>query len=105
MELVSRDDVDFRVAGHSLQDIVNHNELVVLEVMREEFAKNLSLCQCRFCVEDVYALSLNALPARYIQPSSLQTYKASTHFIDASAVREKVREAIAAVSKRPNHEE
>jgi hypothetical protein len=104
MELITRDGVDYEVAGHSLQDIVNYNEVAVAQVMREVLAKNLSLCQCRFCVEDVYALSLNALPARYIQPSSLRTYTTSRTFIDLEIVREKVLEAVSSVSKKPNHD-
>ena len=104
MELMARETIDYRLAGHSLQDIVNYNEVLVLQVMREVLSQDLTLCQCCFCVEDVYALSLNALPSRYLQPSSVRTYQASGDFISAETVREKVKEAVAWVAKKPNHD-
>lgn len=103
MELMARELMDYTVAGHPLHDIVNYNELAVLQVMREVFARDLSLCQCRFCIEDVYALSLNALPSRYLQSSSVEVYRTSSNFIAPDLVRQKVTEAVASVAKKPNH--
>lgn len=103
MELLTRDKIDTEIAGHSLRDIVNYNEYAVARVLRELLSENLSLCQCRFCVEDVYALSLNSLPPRYIQSSSVRTYEESENYLPEDAIRRKVQEAATKVRKRPNH--
>ena len=102
-ELLSRDDLDYDVAGHSLRDIVNFNEYEVLRLMRRAYAKDLSFCQCNLCTEDVFALALNSLPARYIQASSVRTYRESVNYIDEKLIAEKVAEAIGKVSKNPHH--
>jgi competence protein ComFB len=102
-ELLTHDTIDYDIAGHSMRDIVNYNEFEVLRAMRRHFAKDLSFCQCNLCTEDIYALALNSLPPRYIQASSVRTYRESMNFIDERLVVEKVQEAVAKVSKNPNH--
>lgn len=103
MEFIVRSSVDYAVAEHSLYEIVNFNEHLVLQAMREVFAADPDLCRCNLCVEDVYALSLNSLPPRYIQATSGQTYSASEHYVDPEAVRAKVEEAARRVRERPGH--
>lgn len=102
-ELLTRDTIDYDVAGHSLRDIVNYNEFEVLRAMRRMFSRDLSFCQCNLCAEDIYALALNGLPPRYIQASSVRTYRESTSFLDEELVGRKVQEAIDKVRKNPNH--
>jgi competence protein ComFB len=103
MELITRDGIDYDVAGQTLRDIVNYNEIAVMEAMRSVFGQNLALCRCRYCVEDIYALALNSLPPRYIQAGSVRTYKSSGGFLDEEAVWHGVVEAVAKVRMRPNH--
>jgi competence protein ComFB len=103
MELYDRDAVDFEVEGHPLRDIGNYNEYLVLEIMREVYSKEHLVCRCPVCVEDIFALSLNALPARYIQTTSLETYKGSRYFIDKDRVRAAVLNAFRTVMDNPNH--
>jgi hypothetical protein len=103
MEIIDRDSIDWSVEGRSLRDILNFNECVVLELMREIYEDDPSLCRCDACIEDVYALTLNALPTRYIQVTSVRTYKESAGFINKDDVKPKLNEAIGKVKDRPNH--
>lgn len=103
MEILTRDAIDYRVAGHSLHEIVNFNECAVLQAMRRLYGHDTSLCRCSLCVEDTFALALNALPPRYIQATSLHTYGGSGQFISEDKVRAVVEEAAGKVKARPNH--
>jgi competence protein ComFB len=100
---VGKDDIDYQVAGNDLFDIVNYNEPMVLEVMRELYGEDDEACRCNLCVEDVFALALNALPARYIQPTSLRAYSVSEHFIDRKEILAAVRHAMQTVGESPKH--
>ena len=102
-EFVERDSIDYLVEGHDLFEIVNFNEPLVLAVMREVYGADPTLCRCLLCVEDVFALALNTLPPRYIQPTSLRAYELSRSFIDEEAVRKKVVEAVEKVKASPKH--
>lgn len=103
VEMLDRDSIDYQVAGHSLYSIVNFNEYMVLEIMRDIYEKDGTLCPCTICVEDTFALSLNTLPPRYIQVTSVRTYAMSNHFINEDDVREKVLDAVKKVKESPNH--
>ncbi|MEW6490464.1 MAG: late competence development ComFB family protein [Thermodesulfobacteriota bacterium] len=103
MEILTRDAIDYLVAGHSLHEIVNFNEHAVLKAMRRLYGHDTSLCRCSLCVEDTFALALNALPPRYIQATSLHTYEGSSQFIAEDKVRAAVEEAAGKVKARPNH--
>lgn len=103
MEMIVRDETDYAVEGHSLQEIVNFNEVAVLRAMRELFGRDPDLCRCSLCVEDVYALALNSLPPRYIQATSVRTYRGSAHFISEEEIQQQVRQAVDRVRANPNH--
>ena len=103
MEIIDRDSIDYTVQGHSLYEIINYNEYVILRLMRQLYARDDSICGCSICVEDTFALALNSLPARYIQVTSLQTYEQSQHFIDEEEVRNKLVAAVGKVKADPKH--
>ena len=103
MELLSRDAIDYGIQGHSLADLPNYHEQVVLDVLREVYAGATPPCGCSICVEDTYALALNSLPPRYIQATSVRSYQSSANFISQEEVRAKVLEAVEKVRKQPNH--
>ncbi len=102
-EFIGRDSINYSVEGHDLYEIINYHEPLVLRFMREAYEQDPSLCRCALCVEDSFALALNALPPRYIQVTSLRTYESSRTFIDEETVRQKVLEAIAKVKASPKH--
>jgi hypothetical protein len=91
------------VEGQLLSEIMNFNERTVLDAMRRAYAADRTLCRCSLCVEDVFALSLNALPPRYIQPTSMHFFEASAHYIPIAEIEAKVMEAIARVKAGPKH--
>jgi len=103
MEFLSRSGIDYDVEGFSLAELFNYNEMAVLDVMREEYANDRSLCRCEICLEDTYALALNSLPPRYIQETRVAQYEESPTFIGMDVVREKVRSALRKVRDRPGH--
>lgn len=103
MEILTRDAIDYEVAGHALHEIVNFNEPAVLKAMRRLYAQDPALCRCSLCVEDTFALAMNALPPRYIQATSLHTYEGSHNFISEDKVRTAVADAAVKVKARPNH--
>jgi len=101
--VLTRDDVDYEVANQSLGHIINYNEYLVLEIMRECYKKDTSLCTCSLCTEDIYALALNKLPSRYIQPTNIELYKNHNTFISIGEVRGIVLSAIKTVKEKPSH--
>ena len=103
MELSNRENINFSIEGYSLYDLCNIHEQQVLEAMRDIFAKTPPLCNCGICVEDIYALAMNSLPARYIQATRLDNYLRSKDFVSKATVRDKVLQAIEKVGKNPNH--
>ncbi|MHB8765381.1 MAG: late competence development ComFB family protein [Deferrisomatales bacterium] len=103
MEYLSRGAVDYEVEGHSLGDVVNYHEVLVLEAMRRRYRSDPSLCRCETCLEDVFALALNALPARYIQATSVRAYREGPHCLSDDEVGARVAVALARVRARPRH--
>jgi competence protein ComFB len=103
MGFIERDSVNYEIEGVSLYEIANIHERTVLGLMREVYEADPSLCRCSLCVEDVYALSLNSLPPRYLQTTSLEVYEAGPHFIPRETVRAKILEAAAKVKAGPKH--
>ena len=80
-KVIERDSINYIVAGHSVRDTVNYHEMLVLQVMREMYRADATLCRCYLCVEDIFALALNGLPAQYIQPTSREKYRSLPHDI------------------------
>ena len=103
MDIVDREHVDYVVAGHDLRNVCNVSEHLVLDAMREILGTDSSLCRCRLCVEDLYALSLNSLPAHYIQCTSFPKFRASEDRLTPDDARKGVVRAAAVVRHRPHH--
>lgn len=100
MEYLNRESIDYRVAGHSLADVVNFKEIVVLEALQELLEADDTLCRCQLCVEDMYALTLNMLPASYIQVFNAYKYSANA---SPDVVRARLSEAATKVKAQPKH--
>ena len=103
MEIFSRDGIDYSIEDTSVDDIINYNEVLVLDVIRKILQEDPSLCRCPLCLEDLFALSLNTLPPRYIQITSIEKYIRSDNFIGEDAIREKVLAAWDKIKKNPGH--
>ena len=92
----------YRFNDFSLDGIRNRQEARVVEAMRGLLPNQDDFCGCRLCVEDVYAMALNSLPAQYMQSGSLVIRKNPPTDED---VRRAVADALDTVRVRPNHPE
>jgi len=103
MEIFNRDGIDYTIEDCSVSDIFNYNEILVLKVIREILWKDQTLCRCPICIEDLFALSLNSIPPRYIQITSIEKYLNSANFISEKTIREKVLAAWEKIKAKPGH--
>ena len=93
-------DQKYIVNENSLDHVRNRHEVIVLGFMRDKLPEETDFCGCKLCVEDVYAVAMNTLPAHYVQRSSIILKKGPPS--DADIART-VEDAIDKVKVRPNH--
>lgn len=86
----------------SLEPIRNRQESRVVAAMRDLLPPADDFCGCRLCVEDVYAIALNDLPAHYVQNGSLVFRRQPPSDED---IQRAVADALDKVRVRPNHPE
>ena len=98
----TRSPAEYQVLGVGLAHVRNRLELQVIEALRELLPTLPHQCRCVLCVEDVYALSLNRLPAQYIQSGGMVL--GGSKGPDAALVRRVVSGAMGQVARRPRHE-
>lgn len=79
--------------------IRNKNELRVIGLISQVLEEYPDWEPDGLDIEDVYALTLNQLPARYVQPGSIVLREP----VHNDAILKSIREAIATVRSRPNH--
>ena len=91
---------DYFINGHSLYEIRNYNEVEVVKILKKMLPEVPEFCGCSLCIEDVYALSLNMLPAKYIQASSILFPKDKLSVNEIEAV---VKKAFDRVKENPSH--
>lgn len=92
----------YLIQDFSLESIRNRQEARVIDAMRDILPGAKDFCGCRLCVEDVYAIALNQLPAHYVQHGSLVLRKQPPVEAD---IRRAVGDALDKVRVRPNHPE
>lgn len=90
--------MDFVALGLDFHAIRNRNEDRVIALMGGVLAEFPDFAPKRTDVEDIYALTLNMLPARYVQAVSLVIEEPVTD----EMIRIMMREAIHTVRARPN---
>ena len=83
----------------SLYKIRNRNELRVIKLLGEILPEYPGYSPEALDVEDIYALTLNKLPARYVQEGSIVLQDP----VDDTTIRDALREAIQSVRQRPNY--
>ncbi|MBU2645329.1 late competence development ComFB family protein [bacterium] len=90
---------DYEVFGVSMANIRNKNEKKVIEFMKKLIPQFPEFDYCTICLQDVYALSLNQLTARYTQSGTIVLKKdlADDDFRDV------VESAIETVTKNVKH--
>ncbi|MDT8445282.1 MAG: late competence development ComFB family protein [bacterium] len=89
----------YEVNGHSLEQVRNICEILVVGSIRKLMPEYPAFDQCSMCIEDVYALSLSRLPATYAHAGSIILNRE----VSAQDVDDVVRYAILQVSEHPKH--
>lgn len=84
--------------------LINIMEDIVKDKL-EEMLKTENCCKCERCIEDMTALALNKLPARYVSTHNGELYSKLNSLVRQNSVdlNIAVAEAIACVSKKPSH--
>jgi len=83
-----------------LENIRNRNEGRVLAAMEKVLPEFKTACYCDICVADIYAATLNSLPAHYVQHGGITLRSAPERNED---VENAVRDSIRIVQEQPNH--
>lgn len=89
----------YRFGNASLSKIRNRNELRVIKLLGEVLQETPDYVPETLDIEDIYALTLNKLPAHYVQEGSIVLHNP----VDDTTIRDCLREAIRAVRQRPNY--
>lgn len=79
--------------------IRNKNEKRVIELISEVIGEYPDFHPNQTDLEDIYALTLNRLPARYTQPVTLVIEEP----VSEDMIRKTIRGALDTVRARPNH--
>jgi len=87
--------------GTNLGRIRNKNEKRVLKAMESVLPTVEGFCNCDLCVADVYAATLNSIPAHYIQYGGI-ALRATPE--TQEEVETAVRQAAQIIIDKPNHE-
>jgi len=91
---------DYHIAGHSLENVRNINEVQVVNAMKEKREEFPGFCGCPICLEDVYAAALNTLPAKYKQHSYVMN---PSDTLPADQIADAVKAAFQRVIEHPRH--
>ena len=75
----------------------NRNEKKVIELLPKELAEFTDYKPQRMDIEDIYALTLNKLPARYTQKGSVVLWEP----VSTEMIRREIRNAIHVVMQNP----
>jgi hypothetical protein len=83
----------------SLYKIRNRNELRVIKLLGEILQEHPDYSPEPLDIEDIYALTLNKLPAHYVQEGSIVLHDP----VDDTTIRDSLRKAVQSVRQRPNY--
>ena len=85
-----------------MDELKNRNEEKVWAALEDFFAANPAVCQCRDCILDTAAITLNRLPPRY-QVYAFHGNDPAEDAAHDTLVAEAMKAASALVTKRPHH--
>ncbi len=93
---------DRTILGHDLENVYNLNEDAVAGAIERILNGDDGVCKCRMCLEDIFALALNKLPAKYVQ--SYYPTRDITELLDHEQIEKAVKAAVKKVAKSPHHD-
>ncbi|MFC7371693.1 late competence development ComFB family protein [Fictibacillus iocasae] len=87
-------------------NVKNAMEILVEEALNNYWSQLQLPCKCEICKTDVYAITLNNLPPRYISNENGFAYVKAENFDDQSRVNilNQIVKATGVVAVRPSHE-
>lgn len=88
-----------KIRGVNLDKIRNRNEVRVAKMLETVLDESLSQELDPLDIEDIYALALNRLPARYTQRGSIVLREE----VSEKLIRDTVLEAFEIVRKKPSY--
>ena len=83
----------------SLYKIRNRNELRVIRHLRDIIREDPGYVPEALDIQDIYALTLNKLPAHYVQEGTIVLQEP----VDDTTIRDCIREALQSVRKHPSY--
>jgi hypothetical protein len=98
--MAKKDGGGYGIDGHDLGRVRNRYELRVIEALRAALPKQVDFCGCTLCIEDVYAITLNRIPAHYIQTGAIVLHPPD---VGPDQIEAHVRSAIDQVRAQPKH--
>lgn len=85
--------------------VFNVTETLVRIIFEDEIIQKRMACKCIRCCEDILALTLNALPSRYVSTDQGETY-VKAQYLDSQRQSDIIRElaiSISRVNTKPRH--
>lgn len=89
----------YEVAGTDLFFVRNRNEKRVIDVLPDILGEYPDFVPNPIDLQDIYALSLNSLPPRYVQQGSIVLREP----VRPGEIEDAVRDAVDTVRARPNY--
>jgi hypothetical protein len=89
----------YEINGVSLLDVRNSYEVRVIKILKKLLPDYEKCDGCPICIQDIYALSLNMIKAKYVQVGTIILRKNDNQ----SIIEKAVRHAIEKVIENPNH--
>lgn len=87
-------------------NVKNAMEILVDEALKNYWGQLQLPCKCEVCKADVFAITLNNLPPRYVSNEDGYAYVKAQNFDDQSRVNilNQIVKATGIVATRPSHE-
>lgn len=89
----------YDINGISLINVRNSYEAKVIKILKKLLPLYEKCDGCSICIQDIYALSLNMIKAKYVQVGTIILKKND----DQPIIEKAVRHAIEKVIANPNH--
>jgi hypothetical protein len=86
--------------GCSVEHVRNRSELKAVKILGEVLPEFEDFDHCQLCIEDIYGLTINQLPGRYVQVGGLNLNRDG---LTDDEIRDIARDSIRKVIGNPSH--